>query len=244
MAIFKFPVTITYNGNEYPVEGVFDHLPDTCPRCKRSIHPIVEFAKTYAVWGYGDNTHMAMVYFTCPGCCKGFLGTYGISVNDIQNPTAEDYNTSYFDTQLIEPDNFASPFWDERVSKLSPQFVQQYWEAEEIRKQQYIFPAGMSFRRAFELLFKDYLCSLKDTEEEKEKIRQHKQLAVLIAKSPLDERLKAIAKSCAWLGNDYAHYYNKHPENSIDDLIMFIKAVANWISMLLISDEAEKIQKR
>ena len=59
----------------------------------------------------------------------------------------------------------------------------------------------------------------------------------------LDNKEKALARGAAWLGNDYAHMENKHPDYDITDLKNFINSLALMVSAYLTAEEADKVPR-
>ena len=57
-------------------------------------------------------------------------------------------------------------------------------------------------------------------------------------------QIKVLAERSAWLENDEAHYVRKHIDRDIVDMKRFIMATVYFISMILISEDAESINPR
>ena len=59
-----------------------------------------------------------------------------------------------------------------------------------------------------------------------------------------DLRIKTLAEKSAWIGNDEAHYIRKQENRDITDMKAFIKAAVYFISMVLITKDAESIESK
>ena len=58
-----------------------------------------------------------------------------------------------------------------------------------------------------------------------------------------DPRIKSLAEKAVWLGNDETHYIRKHEDKDITDMKRFIDAMVYFISMVLITEDADSMQK-
>ena len=54
-------------------------------------------------------------------------------------------------------------------------------------------------------------------------------------------KIKNLATKTVWIGNDETHYVRKHTDRDIEDLKRFIQATVYYISMELVSDDAESM---
>lgn len=86
---------------------------------------------------------------------------------------------------------------------------------------------GLGYRKAFEIMLKEYLMSGK-TDDEIEEIKELN-ASTCINKYVASDEIKIIASRVLWLGNDHAHYLKKFPERDILDLKTLIDKTITWI---------------
>ena len=98
----------------------------------------------------------------------------------------------------------------------------------------------MAYRKALEFLVKDYLIKFTDNNEED----VNKMPLGQCIKSIDNPKIRTVASRSAWLGNDHSHYQVKFEEYDLSDLKKLIDAVAYWISVEIITLNAEEIQPR
>jgi len=87
---------------------------------------------------------------------------------------------------------------------------------------------GVGYRKSLEFLIKDYLMSEMEDESEKEQIK-NKFLGACINDDVKSEKIKAVAKRAAWLGNDETHYNRKWENKDVSDLKRLIDLTLHWI---------------
>ncbi|MCH9005343.1 MAG: DUF4145 domain-containing protein [Proteobacteria bacterium] len=88
---------------------------------------------------------------------------------------------------------------------------------------------GGGYRKALEILVKDYLIGKCESLGVTEDAIKELPLGQCIENYVVDPMTKAVAKRAAWLGNDETHYTRKWVENDLDDLKTLIKIVINAI---------------
>ena len=59
-----------------------------------------------------------------------------------------------------------------------------------------------------------------------------------------DKRINTLAEKSAWIGNDEAHYVRKHEDLDVQDMKRFTQAMVYFVSMNLITEEAESISAK
>lgn len=57
-------------------------------------------------------------------------------------------------------------------------------------------------------------------------------------------QLKIVALRATWLGNDQTHYIQKFNDKDINDLKLLIRLTVHWISIVIETVEAEKIEHK
>lgn len=100
--------------------------------------------------------------------------------------------------------------------------------------------AGIGYRKSLEFLAKDF--AIKYNPDDEDKIK-NMPLSNCIKTYIDDPRIKNLAEKSIWLGNDETHYVRKHEDRDISDMKQFIDALVYFISMILITEDAESIQK-
>ena len=83
----------------------------------------------------------------------------------------------------------------------------------------------MGYRKALEILIKDYAI---EKDPDKEEIKKAF-LANCINSYIKSDKIQALSKASAWIGNDETHYEKRHIEYSIQELKLFIDAVVATI---------------
>lgn len=212
---------ININVNEVP----------TCPRCKKSIKPH-HLSSVYYVTA--DKIVIVESHLLCKGCNSSFLAHYelfktpgGLIIPD--------------DPVYTAPNIYSAYQFDENINDLSPQFVRIYNQALSAESSNLDEIAGLGFRKSLEFLIKDFAISEHPSDEEAIKSMM---LSPCIKKYIDDSRIKVLAEKSAWIGNDEAHYIRKQNDRDITDMKAFIKAAVYFISMVLITNDAETIEPK
>ena len=202
----------------YPV-----NLPEHCPRCgfPAFSHPVHPFS----VIDDGSIANFT-VPLVCPRCKQTFIAGY---------------TSSNAEPAFLAPDDPPSRPFSPAIKEISPEFDRLYNQALAADFMQYEDLAGMGYRKAAEILVKDYLIRL---HPESQEAIISKQLSDCITSFVDNENIKILASRVAWLGNDYAHYLDKHPEYSIEDLKRLIDGLINLIDLEALTLEAKQIPKR
>ena len=94
----------------------------------------------------------------------------------------------------------------------------------------------MGYRKAVEQLVKDYLTQ---KFPEKSDAIKSESLGDSIKRITLPS-IQALAKASTWLGNDYVHLVNKHPDYDMEEMKKFIRALAASINQENTLQEAMK----
>jgi len=202
--------------------------PNHCPHC----HNAIEAIELYSIHNDdkdgkndADRVDYFQTCFVCPTktCFKMFIGNYvKIAGNNYE---LKDVSIG----TLINTETY-----DDRLKKLSPDFVDIYNQADYAEQMKYDKITGIAYRKSLEFLIKDYA------------IFEHKNDETIIKGMPLQkcineyiksEKINKIATAAAWLGNDEAHYIKKWEEKDIEDLKKLIKACAYYITTELFTDD-------
>ena len=206
-------------------------LPSQCPICE------VAYAETPKVSHYTcdpyNGTSIERVYSTyfCPHCEKMFFVVYYIG--------GYIFEASHHG-HIIEmyPASTASTEFSEYISNLSARFIEIYHQAERAEKEGLSEICGMGYRKAVEILIKDYaVWKYPDDEENIKKML----LSQCIQKYIANDSIKILATGCAWIGNDETHYTKLHEERNVDDLKLFIQAIVQFINLMSAVDDASSL---
>lgn len=207
-------------------------LPDTCPRCSRSISLDQDQAWPYAT--HSPDYEIATV-FLCPShkCLKPFIAVYRHS------------SGGEYDLQRLEPRTRRRWVRQEAIQAISPDFYNIYDDALAAEDAELTHAAGPTYRKALEFLVKDYAmqdpkaqyAAAKEANDADALRKAHagmehimaSQLSTVIREKIDDLRIKDTAERAAWLGNDETHYLRKWEEHDLQDLKDLISLVRNFI---------------
>jgi len=204
---------------------------DTCPRCKKSIKP--QHLNTVYL-RTTDKTAIVESHLFCNGCNSSFLAHYELFM-----PTTNSFQAT--NALYVAPNNITSYQFDAHISTLSSQFVKIYNQALAAEMQNLDEIAGLGYRKSLEFLIKDFAIS--EHPEEVENIKSM-QLSLCIKNYIDDIRIKTLSEKSAWIGNDEAHYIRKQENRDVSDMKTFIQAAVYFISMVLITKDAESIERK
>lgn len=200
-------------------EGLYVQKPSICPHCQKGIDAIA--LKPFAE-DYYNQTYL-YVPMKCPICQNIFISKY------TYNLTSQAFNVLYRGSEPVEiiGGNKVKKEFNEEIINISPMFVKMYNEAFIAEQSGCEEIIGAAYRTAFEFLIKDF--AINCFEDEKEKIARMPLIQVVENYSP-DEDTKGILSRATWLGNDFAHYENKHEDFSVSDLKNLIELSCSAIS--------------
>ena len=200
----------TNNSNYVSLE-----LPRTCPYCHAGYTGKTTSASSLTL----DFTIIAASHF-CPACSRYFFATYYHSSHNEICTLRSIYPTA----------NFKPTTFSDRLSNISPKFVEVYNQASRAEHEGLNEICGISYRRAEEFLVKDFAKHLYP--DKAEEIIESS-LSQCISKYIENSNVKEMAKRTTWLGNDHAHYVSKHPDQDLNDLKALLSLTIKWIDMEL-----------
>ncbi len=176
--------------------------PSTCPFCG-----IETDATTMVVnqINYKANSWLYAVAYKCTHCQKRFCGLF----EKVKNADKEELQ--YIEV-LPRP---AGKELHPGLGVISPRFVEVHKEAEGAEQFGFLDLAAIGYRKALEILVKDYaITMLGKSKEEVEK----KKLEVAIGTYLQQKDLLKTADVVRILGNDRTHYKEKYPEHEFPTL--------------------------
>ena len=202
-----------------------------CPLCHHAISVDLEITFSSTVNDFlGEVFHDFYIY-KCPNCNMVFINDYEYLSFD-----KETYNlTSYPSTPEFQT-------FDKRLYKISPSFIITFDQALSAESSQLNKITGLAFRKAFEILVKDYAIYLHSEDDSKEILKMT--LSCVINKYFQDTDFKSIFQKISWLGNDHSHTFNKHEDYDVKDLKRFIYACISKIISQLDLAELDNIEPK
>lgn len=192
-------------------------FPDRCPACQRGMGPR-ELGAYETTESYRKNI---LLVFQCPldNCKCIFVGYY----------SATDRLSQYFALMKNYVPIYTEPTSvPESIRKVSKKFSKILWQATAAEECGLKEICGSGYRRALEFLVKDYLISQSGDDKAKSDEIEKKPLGQCISQIP-NEKIQAVAKRAAWLGNDETHYYRKWDDMDIKNLKQLIHLTIYWI---------------
>lgn len=201
----------------------FSSIPNQCTICHYYINPI-RLGPPIAKGG----KRKCFLVFQCPNCLNLFISEYMAEIN--VHGIYDDYN-------LIKtsPVTHKIHKFNQNISDLSSRFVKIYNESLYAESEGLLEICGPGYRKALEILVKDYL--IKESPDDEDKIKQ-KPLGQCIHEID-NRRIQSCAKRAVWLGNDETHYIRKWENKDLQDLKKLIELVVHYIEMEIIAEEYE-----
>jgi len=195
-------------------------IPRKCPRCHASIFPST-------ISSHYRGEHFVALFY-CSSCANFFIGTRN----------AFTARTSDLNSEPISLEDFK--FSDSIVS-LSSDFVEIYNESFHAEQLNLINICGAGYRKSLEFLVKKYAIHTHFGDEE----TISKQTLSQSINNYIDNpKIKTLASSSAWIGNDEIHFIKKHDDKSYIDMKKFISAIVSYIEMELTVEEAGSIPSK
>lgn len=203
-----------------------DDYVNECPYCSKGIQAEVLHLHTEDY----DGTTYIDVLGKCPICKRIFWAKY--NYEHLFDPLG--FPQSYTPATYY-PQNLKHTTFDKEISIISPDFINQYNQAENVEQLGMLDICGLVYRRAFEYLIKDFAVALNP--ENQDAILLDNKLSNVIT-NRLPEKygigeIKEIANRAWWLGNDYAHYTKHYVDKDISDLKECIDITQHYITLYL-----------
>ncbi len=216
--------SITIDNIEYTYDSI-----TKCPRCGENGSPYIV---SYGIYGgiknhdyFGNSetyTDYVIITYACPGCNNFFFSSY--SAYNVKEGYIN--KLEYIKT---EPCQYRKRIFDKKISELSPRYCEIYNQAAESESYNLKEICGMGYRKALEILIKDYIIKFKDSDADS---IGKMNLSDCIKNYINDEQLKTLAMGAVWIGNDFTHYIRKWENRDIEDL----KKYLTLIELLIIKD--------
>lgn len=195
-------------------------IPDQCPSCHTALIPL-HLTSYYVEMGDMYNSGFGKLYsfYFCPKCNECFMAHYSITIlgSGYQSYGELAFLTPYGDTKLA---------FSDRISCLSPDFVNIYHQSEKAEQQGLSEICGLGYRKSLEFLIKDYAIA---SHPDQAGAIKNEMLSPCIQKYIDSAKIKSLALASAWIGNDETHYVRKHEDYGIEQLKAFIAAIVSYI---------------
>lgn len=223
---------LKYHGHSYPSEVL---IPDECPRCHFAIKPEELSFKEFID---NNDKKFATGLFLCKHCFQTFVTFYSCFAHTTVGVSTTGYAV-HSHLVYAGPESPHDCECPDDVKTTFPRFYAVYNQAHKADSLGLDEIAGMGYRKAVEILVKDYCLQVLTDDRKKESIPSMP-LAQCIKLIPY-ERIKTLALGSAWLGNDETHYERKHTDRDLDDLKRFVKALVFFVSADLAASDASSL---
>lgn len=198
------------------IDNYVREVPCECPICHQKVKPIY-------VAHYPKNSDMTSedklhVVFACPNDeCEHVFVAY--------------YQRVGYDQELraVLPRSPEEPDVPKSVATISPRFVKVYTQAEAAHSYQLDEVAGGGYRKALEVLVKDFLI-VRRIKDESTVIKMNLHDAIKALPSEVATNLAYFTKL---LGNDETHFYPELSGKDIEDLRGYLDATVTTLKLYL-----------
>ena len=146
---------------------------------------------------------------------------------------------SYVGTTTFPSIDFIPKKFSENINNLSPDFGITYNQAFRAERSGLDRICGAGYRKALEILAKDYCIHCSPADIEKIKLMS---LAGCIKEYVKNDKIAVLASRCAWLGNDQVHYVKLHDDLDLEILKKLLDSLVNYIDMELNLEFAQSIK--
>jgi len=231
---------VFWDDNDHHNEVIIDEIPDTCPRCDRGIKPI--FVTSYGFKNERDyrSQFTIQTIFRCPRTeCQVLFVTIYEGVEQAGSRGTSEYVFKRATGYLFR-DQVGEKFGEE-IEKLSIRFIKIYNQAKTAEEGGLDEMIGPGYRKALEILIKDYLIFIKPTIKE---AVLNNSLGFVIVNYINNEKIKIMAGLAKNVGNNETHYQKKLEGLTIDDLKKLIKLTSHWIVTELLTKQYSELYKK
>ena len=199
------------------------NLPKSCPHCGIASQPNILSAHYLERENsiIGKCTVRIFVIYFCTVCESAFHSVYKVQcslLTDLTYPL--DLTDTYptFHKPVMHP---------QKIAALSPRYTDIYNQAFFSEESGLFEICGMGYRKALEILIKDFAIKMHPNDIENIK---SKMLGKCIDEYIDNPKIKMLAKASAWIGNDLTHYAVRNGDYSIEEMKNFIAAAEAYIN--------------
>jgi hypothetical protein len=126
----------------------------------------------------------------------------------------------------MDPRPTALPNLREGIENVAPRFAETYRQVLLAEQDGLSELVGMGYRKALELLIKEWLISQKVDPA----LVERKTVGACIHDHVQDHRIKTAASRATWLGNDETHFMRKWADMDVQDLKALFDLTLHWIT--------------
>lgn len=216
---------IGFNGHS----RTFERIPNQCTICHCFVNPRTVGEPIPK----GYSSRECFVVFQCPSCDHLFISAY-------EARTSTKYGHDDYKFKDSFPIVHKSRDFNLSIQALSPRFSNIYNQSLKAESDRLLEICGPGYRKALEILVKDYLINKTSDDEEMIKRRPLGQCIQQIS----DPRIQACAERAVWLGNDETHYVRRWENKDLQDLKKLIDLVVHYIEMEIIAEEYQSEMER
>jgi hypothetical protein len=207
-----------------------NEYPNQCPWCIHLITPEYTGNGISYLQPGSTSYYLAELPMRCSNrkCSKLFLAVY---IHLDGHPTYKglsDFTHRYYTLKYTAPKTINLTEFDPLIKILSQRFTVVFNEAEAAEQHDLENVAGPGYRKALEILIKDFLIS-RNPDEEVVITKEHK-LQKLITERIDHPLLRESASRAAWLGNDEVHYARSWEDKDVSDLKNLIDIAVTFIA--------------
>ena len=196
------------------------YMPNICPMCNTTL----EMSPLFGFYDFDPlyrELKIPYVILKCTKCDRISFAAYEETTFEENSGRTADLIAYQLYPQPTKQKEFS-----EDIKAKYPRFCSVYNEALLAEHNRLNEICGMGYRKALEILIKDYAIE-KDPDKEEEIKKAF--LANCINSYIKSDKIQALSKASAWIGNDETHYEKRHIEYSIQELKLFIDAVVATI---------------
>lgn len=212
----------SFNGYEKDTRSFEFELPEQCPMCHKKIAPRF-------IDGFREENESVSIMFYCNGCKHSFIGRY--------KDTNFKKTNGFYELDLIkcEPIQVEKIAFSKQIASLSERFTNVYNQAYEADQLGLTEIAGVGYRKALEILVKDF--AIWQHPEKMEEIKKA-WLSKCISEFVDNSDIQVLANASIDIGNDETHYEKLYEDCNIEDMKAFIEAAVSLIESKIKTKEA------
>jgi hypothetical protein len=200
-------------------------LPTLCPRCHTAAIPEILGGIAHAVDPDSWMFPTLDVPVRCSVCQLAYIAEYdGTPYHN--GPDVNDIEVVFTFTRTV-PNALPLSITSPTIQAISPRFSQVFDQAAAAESDGLDEVAGAGYRRAFEILVKDYLIG-KDPANRERYIKTW--LGVCIKEHITDPTIQDLAKRANETANDFVHY-KRYSGRDLKDLVSLIDLTRAWIEL-------------
>ncbi|MBW7573898.1 DUF4145 domain-containing protein [Caproiciproducens faecalis] len=189
--------------------------PMLCPYCGAYEDGVTVDRKIFSA---NSPAVFGVITYRCTRCSKIYIVVYDINSTVKESNVAAIYPTTNYS------------FSNERIEKVSPRFIDIYNQALLCESNNNLELAAIGFRASLEILVKDF--AVNELEIDKSVVTK-KTLFEAIGEYLNNQELIASGDVVRILGNDYAHYERKYPEQDFEILKSYMEIFIHLVETKL-----------